>query len=495
MTSHRFNTLLLALFFALISVYAKASSYNFTSANTVVYKELLKLKVGYAEKYFSNSPSNNSDNGIDLYLESVSDAMRLVVTEDASLYESFMQKSSKRLQRLEKFDRNSPYHLFLKAEMKMHIAIVKIKFGNRVDGLTDALSAYSILKDNAEKYPDFLPNKKTLGLCKVLLGAMPKQSKKWVALIGYKGDVEEGMRDLQSVADSNTPFSIEAKFIMAFVRSYVFDEHEKAYKEFDKLAMEYPDSQLAYFAASIAARQNGNAKQALRMLERAPKGTEYCDFVFLDYLKSESCLQVGEYYKSIMYAKRFISNYKGQNYVKDAYHKIFLAYWFLNDSRAWEYLKLSKEKGVYHTVPDLYAKRFADDAELPNKSITQARVYFDGGENAKAMLIINQVDPAKLTRQRDIIEYYYRKGRIQQKQNFLILAAQSYKKAAELCPTEYPYYFGAASALQLGYIYRDFYKDNKTARSYFNKVADYEGHEYESSLNYKAKAALTVLPK
>ncbi len=81
-------------------------------------------------------------------------------------------------------------------------------------------------------------------------------------------------------------------------------------------------------------------------------------------------MQMGDYYASISHGKEFINNYKGQNYVKSAYFRLFLCYWFLDDSRAWDYFAKAKSEGETLVVPDEYAQKFLEE-KLPNKTITR----------------------------------------------------------------------------------------------------------------------------
>ena len=472
------------------------NSFQFTTANAKAYSELLKLRLSTGKMLLVESKESNDrygGNGITTYLENCHDVIQLLITEDEALYDRFDEKAGERLDMLEGMEEDSPYYLFVQAELRMQWALVKLKFGKRLAAVNDGMNAYKLLKKNSGKYPGFIPNKKTLGACKVLLGSLPKQSRKWVRLFGLKGNVKEGMDDLQEVIDSDTPFALEAKVLKGFLSAYILGEHKDALKLFRSLAKQYPDNQLFYFATAVAAKHTGDARLALKMLENAPKGNAYCDFYFLDYLKAEACLLTGEYYKSIMYAKSFIQRFKGNNYRKDAYLKLFLAHWFINHPKANDYLAKIREEGDDLVIPDKYALKFAEAGYLPNKAITKARFLHDGGSYKEAMALLEQVDLSSLHELRNQAEYYYRKARILHKIEKYAEAVQMYKQVLAICPKDFPHYYAGNAALRLGTLHLEQYKDKKSARYYFNEVFTYEGHEYEISLNNRAKALLSTL--
>ncbi len=500
----KYLTFLLITFFCLPSLawasdpqldHEKASAFQFNNANTKAYQELLKLKLNTGKMLLvtSEEQSKGKINGIDTYLANCHDVIQLLITEDASLYDKLEDRAKERLGKLEDLDDSSPYYLFIQAEVQMQWALVKLKFGKRLAAIDDGITAYKLLKKNEEKFPDFIPNKKTLGACKVLLGSLPQQSKRWASLFGFKGNVKEGLEDMQEVIDSNSLFSLEAKVMKGFITAYILGEHEEALTLFKGLTNEYPDNQLFYFSAAVAAKNAGNAELALEMLENAPKGDEYCEFYFLDYLKSEACLLTGEYIKAVMYGKSFLQRFKGKNYRKDAYFKLFLAYWFLNDPNYLNYLDKIKKEGDDLVVPDQYALKFAEAGYLPNKTITKARLLHDGGEYQKALSLIGRVKPNELSELRDQTEYYYRKARTLHKLEHYDEAIETYKQVIAICPKDFPHYYGANSALQLGTLSWELSKDKRSALYYYNQVFEYTNHEYEGSMNNRAKALIAVL--
>ena len=87
-----------------------------------------------------------------------------------------------------------------------------------------------------------------------------------------------------------------------------------------------------------------------------------------------------------------------------------------------------------------------------------------------------------------IIEYFYRKGRIYDEMQNISLAKEKYQKTIDLGRNA-NYFFAAKSALQLGLIHEK-NGNNTKAIYFFNECMAMENHEYEQSLEQKAKAGL-----
>ena len=88
-------------------------------------------------------------------------------------------------------------------------------------------------------------------------------------------------------------------------------------------------------------------------------------------------------------------------------------------------------------------------------------------------------------------EFNYRKGRILQKSGQAASAIPYYNRALTIAQQEAAG-FGAASALQLGYIFLE-KNDKPNAIAHFKKAMAFKKHEYKNSIDNKARAALTTL--
>ncbi len=97
---------------------------------------------------------------------------------------------------------------------------------------------------------------------------------------------------------------------------------------------------------------------------------------YAEYLKGEIYLQKAEYLNAVSSYRWFINNYKGQNYIKDAWYKIGLCYWLNgNTSDAEATFTLARTAGKEVAEADRYAARSLAETELPHRQIDPGAVF------------------------------------------------------------------------------------------------------------------------
>ena len=89
---------------------------------------------------------------------------------------------------------------------------------------------------------------------------------------------------------------------------------------------------------------------------------------------------------------------------------------------------------------------------------------------------------------RDKIEYCYRLGRIYDEISKDEFALKFYQSAIDLGKNE-RYYFASNAALRMAFIYEK-KKDLSKAKLFYNTALSMRGHDYENSIENKAKEGL-----
>ena len=148
----------------------------------------------------------------------------------------------------------------------------------------------------------------------------------------------------------------------------------------------------------------------------------------------------------------------------------------------------AKVAGNDSAEPDKYAAKQLEDPKMPNHKLLKARFSTDGGYYDQASAALLSVIPSELKTPKEQTEFYYRKARLAHKTNDLVSAKTLYLQCITLTKDN-PWYFGANSALQIGYIAQE-QRDYATAKKYFELALSYKRHEYKSSIDSKAKFAL-----
>ena len=192
--------------------------------------------------------------------------------------------------------------------------------------------------------------------------------------------------------------------------------------------------------------------------------------------------------------EKFIKEFKGRNYLKDAYQKLAW-YWLLqqNETKYNYYLAFCKTVGTELTDSDKQAKAEAENGIEPNIFLLKVRLTQDGGYYDKALSMLSGKSSDDFLSMKDKIEFTYRAGRIFQEKKDLTKALQYFQWTIDR-GEKYPYYFAANAALQSALIYEE-QKNNKKAAEYFHKCIAMKNVDYKNSLDSKAKAGLERVEK
>lgn len=458
-------------------MYFQTHTYAQLSPNQLLaYQEIMQLKIENAEILLKKE---DKDENITIYLQNYITILQLLASQDDSLYQATKNQEEVNLGKIRKTSKKSPYYRFLQAEVKIQWVLVKLMLGENFAAAWSIKQAYSLLAENEQLYPHFLPNHKSLGILHIVLGSVPEKYQWFLQLIGLEGNIKKGIAEMQTVIQSNSPFAFEAQLLLMLAQSYILHEPEKA------LSAQIGKSgyllELVYTLASM------KAGKIVVCAEDNLHDELYSPF--FDYLKGETCLLSGNYEQAATFYQLFLKSYKGKNYIKSAYYRLFLATWLAGKPNATAYLDLCLENGNTQIELDKNAQNFAMKKQLPNQLLMQARLLTDGGRYAEAWQIIEVQQIESLESKQDKIELLYRKARILDKQRKYNEAADFYKQTISLSGN-LPLYFAPNAALQLGYLYQNNFNDRKLATYYFKKVLTYPTHEYKNSLDHKAKTAL-----
>jgi hypothetical protein len=472
------------------------AAYTQSLSQQEAYSEITQMKLSQGRATLAAVPEQN---GFSAYLESYADMIELMSAEDINKYEPFLDQQKKRIELIEEQANQTPYSLFLMAEVKLHTAFVKLKFGHDVKGAWDIIRAYKLLAENAEKYPNFLPNKKSLGLLHILIGSSPENYGWVLKILGLKGNIKLGLQELDNVIAQDPFWKNEATLIKYLAEIFVLKASKQDIDQFQAFVKANSDNQLFVFFGVSALVKEGRAEAALQILQGRQQGREYFPLHFLEFQKAEILLMKGQYAQATGSYQMFLSKHKGFNFLKDTHYKIFLCFWLQNqDSQGLIFLEKINNIGQTYVEADKAAQKFVEtftkkstQKKLPEKNLLKARLSCDGGFYEQALAVLQTFQENSFVNPRDRAEFNYRKGRIYQRMERIDQAIPFFERGILLSQVE-GWSFGASSALQLGYIYQE-KKQKAKSKAYFEKAISFKKHEYKNSTDNKAKAALNEL--
>ncbi len=472
-----------------------AQDFGWTPGLQRAYTDLIKLRVTEARQEISRE---NPHNGLTIWLADYADMITLLISDDERGYGRKSKIQEQRLEQLENLNPESPWSRMTQAEVRLHGAFVKLKFGQELSGSWDIIKAYKLLAENARKFPTFLPTYKALGVLHILIGSVP-ENYTWVTrIIGLRGDVRLGLAELDR-ASQDPIFRTETELVTLLVQAYVLKFTDADTRQLTQLIAQNPDNLLLHFFGATIQMKNGQGDKALALLQARPTGPAYLPMPIIDNILGDIYLQKGDETEAATYYGQFLRLFRGQNFLKDTHYKLFLCHWLSGKpGTALPYLRRVKEVGRTVTESDKAAQKFAeahaDKGLTPGQTVLmQSRLATDGGFTDRALAVLKPYSENHFAALPDRAEYQYRMGRIYQRRNTPDLSIAPFRRAIFLTDSANTgLSFGATAALQLGYVYQQ-KRQLALARQFFEKAISYKKHEYKNSIDNKARAALNQL--
>lgn len=486
--THR-SLIFLFVLFAGIST-AKAN-FNFNARSAEAYKAIYKLRLSDARAIIKEEKQRDPRNGINVLLENYVDYWDVMMSENKAAYDRFKDVASDRIDVLEDNDKNSPYYLYSQAEVYLQLGILKARFGDYFSSFRDIKKARGLIRDNMAKYPDFILNQKDDAIIEAIFGVVPSNLRSIAKLLGMSGNTQTGLARLEKL---HTQFDNKNMDMymdeITFFLSYIYIDllHTKNYDKLIGYVKKMDDnSGLKNYLGGYISVKNERNDDAIRYLSIIQNGSQRLVMPSASYLLGSAKLCRMDTDANVYFA-RYINEYKGKKYVKDAYLKLAYYYLLNNDAAKYNYyVTMVRSKGSIDGERDKQALREANDPP-PNIDLLKARLYYDGGYYSKALIILNNKEQNDLKLARDQLEYVYRLGRVFEKTGKYNEAIANYQKAINMGKAT-AYYYAANAALGTASIY-ELKKDYDKAATYYKLALGMKNHEYQSSTEYEAKQGL-----
>ncbi len=422
------------------------------------------------------------------YLLALNETIDVLITEDPKKFDLLEVNFKQRLEWLDKLD-TSPEVMFLRAELNLQKGFNLLNMGQEFNAVFAIRRAYNITHDCIKKYPDFIPIKKTHGVLQVMLGSIPEKYAWFMSLLGMRGSVAMGQKQLTDLKNSKSSLHQEATILLFTIKGFInqfFGEASKGMLEYLK---EQPENRLGLFIAINMLMKDSQTEKALELFQTLEKNNQGLPVYYADYLHGDALLQKGEYLKAITYYQKFQKGYRSQSFKKDSFYKVAICYWLLNDvNNSKINFEKAKTVGKESAEPDKYAARQLEETQMPDPKLLQARFATDGGYYEQAKAVLQSIGATELNTKKEQAEFLYRKARLAHKTQDIQTAKSLYLQCIAFTKDN-PWYFAPNSALQLGYIAQD-QKDYLQAKKYFEQALAYKRHEYKNSIDSKAKFAL-----
>ena len=476
----------------------RAAYYAWTSRAHLAYDKVMQLRFGEARAQISLLRQEEADNLIYVLIEDYIDFFTLYIGEEEEVFHQLEQNKTLRLSLLRREgDSSSPWHDYLQADILLHWALARLKFEQYATSFLEVNKAFKLLSQNTERFPDFLPNKKDLGILHAIAGTIPDEYSGMVSwLTSLEGSIAQGRSELESVLeqmDENYVFRDETYVLYAYLLLHLADETDEAWKVIEQSGLQAEQSPLSCFVMANMAMRLGKNDLALAFLERCPQGRVYYPLPYLHFMRG-ICLQRRLSPEATRYFERFLSGFRGRHFVKEAWQKLAWQALLEQDFKAYRAcIAHCRTAGVAVTDGDKAALREANSGLMPQPDLLRIRLLFDGGYYEQAEKLLEQFGPEDFGRHEHRLEFVYRSARLAQALQKREQAFAKYRLVLEMGADD-PWYYACKAALELGRLC-EHQGQLAEARSYYRRCLELKPAAYRTGLHQAAKAGLKRLGK
>jgi hypothetical protein len=474
------------------------ADFDFNQNIQAIHNEIFNLNLDRAQLLIAAEKKAHPKNAALISCESSLDFYRAYITEEDADFKLLKDRFQARLAQLEKEDEKSPYYLNTQAELILQHGLMRALHNELLGAGLDTRKAFKLFVENHEKFPQFKPTLKGLGLLHIMFGCIP-ENYKWIAnAAGLKGTINQGTAELMqllSECERNKDYSYlknETLLILIFVKLNYAKDIPAAYQFTKYYSPDYKSPLINYSIAHVFF-MDGKNEQMLATLQSFKPEKGAMTLHYLTYMLGNAKLFRLDYSADQDYLK-FINNYKGKNYKKSAYQRLAWITLLKGDTSQYRYdmKQLLKVNGLF-TDEDKQAENEAQMGIKPNLILLKARLLFDGGFYTKSLEQLAGKPQTDFPSQRDKIEFVYRTARNFDLLNQKAKAEDFYIKTITI-GEKTSYYFAASAALSLAQLY-EAQKDFVKAKSYYKKCLAMRSHDYQNSIDQKAKAGLNRVSK
>ncbi|MBT8231431.1 MAG: tetratricopeptide repeat protein [Bacteroidia bacterium] len=458
-----------------------------------IYKNIIDLKLSQVPNEINELRIKQPYNLAVLHLENYHDFFNLFINEDEKAFKRLVKNKNKRLKLIDKhlLD-NNPFKRFLKAEINLQWALARSKFGQLFRASGEIYTAYNLLEENQNLFPDFIYNKKSLSILHSLVETitLPGIMKR---LFGLSGSISLAKEEINEVIEfsKREPFIFkeEADAIKIFVLFYQANEKAEAWAYAQNCSLNADESLLAVFLISKIAQRIGENDVAIKMLENRPRGNEYSSFQYLEYQLGLSKLRKLDP-RAVDHIDFYLKNFNGRHFIKEAYQKMAWSKLIFEDSPELYQKFISKVESFGDNLVDDDKQAMAESkrGQAPDRDLLSVRLLFDGGYYEQALELAEKIKGNYGEEHAFHLEYKYRVGRILQQLGKSEEAINAFKYVLAKGGND-DAYFACAASLQIGLIYEGI-GGYKNAELYFQKCLDLTPTDYKRSLHQKAKSGM-----
>ena len=488
-------SILFYFFFLFGSTHSYSQVAVFTENCEQAYYHILSLQFQEAEHLLDKEEQQHEDNVYVPYLRNYIDFISLFVSQDKVLYEKLDANKSDKFYFISQLSDTCRFKKLMLGNMHLQWSLTKITFGDFFSAAIEFNNAYKLIKDNTNEFPDFKLNLLSQGILDIIVGLVPDKYGWIMRLFSMEGEIKQGKKELSeflTITKEETQYShlyYETLFYSGFIEMNINPDKHKINYLLNESSLIDDSVLLVTFLKINLLMRSGDNDKALKIFEDIDLAdSKTYPFYYLEYLFGECLLRAQKWSSSIEKYDLFTQNFKGENYIKDAWRKKAWATFLQNDTSVFlDYMEDVIQYGATNIGIDKEALQESKNRHFPNKDLLMARILFDGGYYADALSLLNNTDTADYS-QEERVDYVYRKARIYDCMEDYLEAKEFYAETIIKGKTLESYY-AANAALKLGAIY-EMEGNIPLAKKNYSVCLELNFEQYKNSIKRRAQEGL-----
>jgi tetratricopeptide (TPR) repeat protein len=471
---------------------AQQPVFDFNDRCRTAYQEIIRLRFDEGRRLLLEEKRQFPGNRIPYFLDNYIDFFTLFFNEDPQVYQKFGAAWEKRLDQMNEGPSTSPFFLFTKAILHFQRAAVEVKFGNNWNAGWEFRRSFLQIKETQERFPDFAPAQLYRGALQVAAGTIPDGYRWLSSLLGIKGTISQGMQQMRNFLASSDPYAVlfreEGQFFYCYLKFYIENDKEGVFRFLHQQQLDLRNNHLfAYLAANLSLN-NQQSEMAKKYLTERNTSAGYFQtpvwdlemgFAKLNHLEADAAV----------YFERFLAEFKGNFYVKEALQKLSWQYYLAGDrTKAEAFRRQILTRGRTDAEADKQALKEAQSGTWPDPLLLRARLLSDGGYYRDALRLLHGKKLTDFALEKDRLEFAYRVARIYDAVERKEEAIAFYRDAIRLGEKRKEY-FAARAAIHLGNIY-EARGEKQTAIQWYRTCLAMKDHDFKNSLDQRAKAGI-----
>lgn len=422
-------------------------------------------------------------------------------SQDGAYITQFFKNWDAAIALIEAMPQNNAHRRIFLAEMNGKRATLEFVKGDYMKSILHAKECYSLIQENVKLFPNDISNYKMQGLFNIALSSVPKKYQWIINSLGFKGDVNLGMKQLATASAKGDVLRAESSYIAYYAEKNLMSKPDAAVQRLlNEQKISGSNIGTDFFIATGYFVMNKNDK-AFEILSKRYKYVQDSKVFFIpywDYALAKSYYFKEDYKSAQTYLTLFLAKQKGSMYRTDGLFRLGMSQILSGDytTGKQQFVKLVSQKRSGFDE-DEYAYQMANrfmKAE-PNqtiKSLFRARNLFDGGYFTKSLTILESLKANQnaLTSE-EKTELFYRFGRVYHAQKNYALA-QTYYTNCTIQAQSGALYMQVYAHYYLGEISRTLGKKEE-ARAHYKKALTFDNYSYQNGLESRCKTALGML--